>query len=83
MPINIEDVEDEEDEADDEEIEDEEEAEHEEMEESGDEEKLADENYFEKGNKKIREITEYSSNNTQRLSVEQMKKLLKRLEEFK
>ena len=41
------------------------------------------ENYFEKGNKKIREITEYSSNNTQRLSVEQMKKLLKRLEEFK
>jgi UDP-glucose 4-epimerase len=41
------------------------------------------ENYFEKGNKKIREITEYSSDNTQRLSVEQMKKLLKRLEEFK
>ena len=41
------------------------------------------ENYFEKGNKKIREITEYSSNNTQRLSVEQMKKLLKKLEEFK
>ena len=41
------------------------------------------ENYFEKGNKKIREITEYSSDNTQRLSVEQMKKLLKKLEEFK
>jgi UDP-glucose 4-epimerase len=41
------------------------------------------EKYFEKGNKKIREITEYSSDNTQRLSVEQMKKLLKRLEEFK
>ena len=41
------------------------------------------ENYFEKGNKKIREITEYSSDNTQRLSVEDMKTLLKRLGEFK
>jgi UDP-glucose 4-epimerase len=41
------------------------------------------ENYFEKGDKKIREITEYSSDNTQRLSVEQMKELLKKLEEFK
>ena len=41
------------------------------------------ENYFEKGNKKMREITEYSSDNTQRLSVEDMKTLLKRLGEFK
>ena len=41
------------------------------------------ENYFEKGNKKIREITDYNSDNTQRLSLEEMKKLLKRLGEFK
>ena len=41
------------------------------------------ENYFEKGNKKIREITDYNSDNTQRLNIEEMKKLLKRLEEFK
>lgn len=41
------------------------------------------EKYFEKGNKKIREVNEYSSDNTERLNVEQMKNLLKRLEEFK
>ena len=41
------------------------------------------EKYFEKGNKKIREIEEYSSDNTQRLNVEEMKILLKKLEEFK
>ena len=40
------------------------------------------EKYFEKGNKKIREIEEYSSDNTQRLNVEEMKILLKKLEEF-
>ena len=40
------------------------------------------EKYFEKGNKKIREIGEYSSDNTQRLNVEEMKILLKKLEEF-
>ena len=40
------------------------------------------EKYFEKGNKKIREIGGYSSDNTQRLNVEEMKILLKKLEEF-
>ena len=40
------------------------------------------EKYFEKGNKKIREIEEYSSDNTQRLNVQEMKILLKKLEEF-
>ena len=41
------------------------------------------EKYFEKGNKKIREVNEYSSDNTKRLNKEEMKKLLKKLEEFK
>ena len=41
------------------------------------------EKYFEKGNKKIREVTEYSSDNTKRLNKKEMKKLLKKLEEFK
>ena len=41
------------------------------------------EKYFEKGNKKIREVNEYSSDNTKRLYKVEMKKLLKKLEEFK
>lgn len=41
------------------------------------------EKYFEKGNKKIREVNEYSSDNTERLDIEGMKKLLRKLEEFK
>jgi len=41
------------------------------------------EKYFEKGNKKIRDVNEYSSDNTKRLNKEEMKKLLKKLEEFK
>ena len=41
------------------------------------------EKYFEKGNKKIREVNEYSSDNTKRLNKEEMKKLLIKLEEFK
>ena len=40
------------------------------------------EKYFEKGNKKIREVDEYSSDNTKRLNIKEMKKLLKKLEEF-
>mgnify|MGYP001246082093 FL=1 len=39
--------------------------------------------YFEKGNKKIREINEYSSDNTKRLNVKEMQTLLQKLEEFK
>jgi len=39
--------------------------------------------YFEKGNKKIREVDEYSSDNTKRLNKKEMKQLLKKLEEFK
>ena len=41
------------------------------------------EKYFEKGNQKIRQINEYSSDNTERLNVEGMIQLLKKLEEFK
>ena len=41
------------------------------------------EKYFEKGNKKIREVDEYSSDNTKRLNKKEMKQLLKKLEEFK
>ena len=41
------------------------------------------EKYFEKGDKKIREVKEYSSDNTERLDIKGMKKLLKKLEEFK
>jgi len=41
------------------------------------------EKYFEKGNKKIRKVAEYSSDNTKRLNKKEMKKLLKKLEEFK
>ena len=41
------------------------------------------EKYFEKGSKKIREIDEYNSDNTKRLNIQKMKKLLKNLEEFK
>ena len=41
------------------------------------------EKYFEKGNKKIREVEEYSSDNTERLDLNGMKKLLKKLDEFK
>ncbi|SVA96524.1 uncharacterized protein METZ01_LOCUS149378, partial [marine metagenome] len=32
--------------------------------------------------KKIREVDEYSSDNTKRLNIKEMKKLLKKLEEF-
>lgn len=41
------------------------------------------EKYFEKGSRKIREIDEYNSDNTKRLNIQKMKKLLKKLEEFK
>jgi len=41
------------------------------------------EKYFEKGNKKVREIKEYSSDNTKRLDIKEMQILLKKLEEFK
>ena len=41
------------------------------------------EKYFEEGNRKIREINEYSSDNTERLDIKGMKKLLRKLEEFK
>ena len=41
------------------------------------------EKYFEKGNQKIRQINEYSSDNTERLNVKGMIQLLKKLEEFK
>ena len=41
------------------------------------------EKYFERGSKKIREIDEYNSDNTKRLNIQKMKKLLKNLEEFK
>ncbi len=40
------------------------------------------EKYFEKGNIKIREVEEYSSDNTTRLNIEKMKVLLKKLKEF-
>jgi len=40
------------------------------------------EKYFEKGNIKIREVEEYSSDNTKRLDLEKMKVLLKKLKEF-
>ena len=50
---------------------------------SSDKRDLNYEKYFEKGNKKIREINEYSSDNTERLNVQEMIKLLKKLEEFK
>tara|TARA_Y100001970_G_scaffold293827_1_gene443569 strand:- start:6306 stop:7310 length:1005 start_codon:yes stop_codon:yes gene_type:complete len=39
--------------------------------------------YFEKGNKEIRSVEEYSSDNTHRLNLEEMKKLLMKLEKFK
>jgi UDP-N-acetylglucosamine 4,6-dehydratase len=41
------------------------------------------EKYFEKGSQKIRQINEYNSDNTERLNVEGMIQLLKKLEEFK
>jgi len=41
------------------------------------------EKYFEKGNVEIRNINEYSSDNTKRLGVEEMKQLLLKLGEFK
>ena len=41
------------------------------------------EKYFEKGNKEIRDIEEYNSDNTKRLDIKDMKVLLKKLEEFK
>jgi len=41
------------------------------------------EKYFEKGNKEIRDVEEYSSDNTKRLNQKEMKKLLKKLEGFK
>jgi len=50
---------------------------------SSDKRDLNYEKYFEKGNKKIREIEEYSSDNTERLNIKKMKILLKKLEEFK
>lgn len=39
--------------------------------------------YLEKGNKKIQTVTEYDSNNTKRLNVEEMKHLLKKIDLFK
>ncbi len=41
------------------------------------------EKYFEKGNTEIRRIEEYSSDNTYRLNVNEMKELLLKLEDFK
>ena len=39
--------------------------------------------YINKGNNKLNEVEEYNSHNTERLDVEGMKKLLKKLDEFK
>jgi UDP-glucose 4-epimerase len=41
------------------------------------------EKYFEKGNKEIRDVEEYNSDNTKRLNIKEMKKLLKKLGSFK
>ena len=41
------------------------------------------EKYFDKGNTEIRSVEEYSSDNTKRLNIDQMKDLLLKLEEFK
>jgi len=41
------------------------------------------EKYFEKGNKEIRDVEEYNSDNTKRLDIKEMKKLLKKLGSFK
>ena len=50
---------------------------------SSDKRDLNYEKYFEKGNKEIRNIEEYNSDNTKRLDIKEMKVLLKKLEEFK
>ena len=50
---------------------------------SSDKRDLNYEKYFEKGNKEIRDIEEYNSDNTKRLDIKEMKVLLKKLEEFK
>ena len=39
--------------------------------------------YLEKGNKKIQTVTEYDSNNTRRLDVEEMKEMLKSIDLFR
>jgi UDP-glucose 4-epimerase len=49
---------------------------------SSDNRDLNYEQYFEKGNKKIRDIDEYNSDNAKRLDKSNMKKLLKKLKEF-
>jgi UDP-glucose 4-epimerase len=41
------------------------------------------EKYFDEGNTEIRSVEEYSSDNTKRLNIDQMKDLLLKLEEFK
>ncbi|MFL2485655.1 MAG: polysaccharide biosynthesis protein [Candidatus Neomarinimicrobiota bacterium] len=50
---------------------------------SSDKRDLNYDKYFEKGNKEIRNIEEYNSDNTKRLDIKEMKVLLKKLEEFK
>lgn len=50
---------------------------------SSDKRDLNYEKYFEKGNKEIRNIEEYNSDNTKLLDIKEMKVLLKKLEEFK
>ena len=49
---------------------------------SSDDRDLNYEKYFEKGNKKIRDSIEYSSDNADMLNINEMKKLLKKLKEF-
>ena len=49
---------------------------------SSDDRDLNYEKYFEKGNTKIRDIEEYSSDNAKRLDKSSMKKLLKKLKDF-
>ena len=49
---------------------------------SSDDRDLNYEKYFEKGNKKIRDSKEYSSDNADMLNINEMKKLLKKLKEF-
>ncbi len=49
---------------------------------SSDDRDLNYEKYFEKGNKKIRDSIEYSSDNADMLNVNEMRKLLKKLKEF-
>lgn len=49
---------------------------------SSDDRDLNYEKYFEKGNKKIRESKEFSSDNAKMLNMNEMKKLLKKLKEF-